>query len=122
MFFPASAMSLLRAESPDDGSAPPIGSREHVLRILREACDASAPRGWSAAPRPAFVVSLPQLRASVTAYVAGLRREQLPPQTVLVHVKAMLREGLPSRLDVGTERELTAEVVRWCIEAYYDGH
>ncbi len=91
--------------------------------MLRQTRDVAARRQGDRpdAPHPTDIALRPQLRASVTAYVVGLRREQLPPQTVVVLIKALLREGLPPRVDPAAERELTAAVVRWCIEAYYDG-
>ena len=57
-------------------------------------------------------------RAAGTAYARQLRAEGLPPERMLVLVKeATSHHGFPG---FGAQ-ELTNDIVRWSIEAYFDG-
>ena len=56
-------------------------------------------------------------RAAATAYARQLRAEGLPPQRMLVLVTAATsHQGFPG---FGAQ-ELTNDIVRWSIEAYFD--
>lgn len=56
-------------------------------------------------------------RAAATAYARQLRAEGLPPERMLVLVKAATsHQGFPG---FGAQ-ELTNDIVRWSIEAYFD--
>ena len=57
------------------------------------------------------------VRASATAYARRLRDEGLTPERMLVLVK--VAAGHPGAHGFGA-RELTNDVVRWSIEAYFD--
>jgi hypothetical protein len=64
------------------------------------------------------------LRTEVTRYVYGLRAEGARPEQMIVQVKGFVREimrGEGWTDDPDATRLLTAQVVRWSIEAYYDG-
>ena len=58
------------------------------------------------------------VRASATAYARRLRDEGLTPERMLVLVK--VAAGHPGAHGFAA-RELTNDVVRWSIEAYFDG-
>jgi hypothetical protein len=62
-----------------------------------------------------------QLRASLTGYVRRLAAEGLPAERMLVLVKRAVRDALPSQADPDQARLLLEDVVRWSIEAYFDG-
>ena len=56
-------------------------------------------------------------RAAATAYARQLKAEGLPPERMLVLVKTATRNhGFPG---FGAQ-ELTNDIVRWSIEAYFD--
>lgn len=57
------------------------------------------------------------VRASATAYVRQLRAEGVTPERMLVLVKAAT--AAPGPTGFGSQ-ELTNDVVRWSIEAYFD--
>ena len=79
---------------------------------LRE--DADRARQESAARRT-------ELREAVRAYVRDLRDEGQPPQRMLVLVKSAVRDSTPLRTEpLEARQELTADVVRWSVEAYYE--
>ena len=57
------------------------------------------------------------VRAAATAYARQLKAEGLPPERMLVLVKeATSHQGFPG---FGAQ-ELTNDIVRWSIEAYFD--
>ena len=63
-----------------------------------------------------------EVRAAVFAYVATLKSDGLPPERVLVAVKAAARSaGIPDSpwLDIGDGPRRMSPVVGWCIEEYY---
>jgi hypothetical protein len=61
------------------------------------------------------------LRGAVRDYTRRLRADGVPPQALLVLVKSALRESTPAGIGALEAREaLTADVVRWSVEAYYD--
>ena len=115
-----------------------IGSRAHIHETLtraRGAIEAAGERvasSRSTAARSSTPVdgatsvghasnALPvELRASVTAYVRHLRDDGVPPQRMLVLVKAAVRESAPPELDALEARALLEDVVRWSVDAYYD--
>ena len=70
-----------------------------------------------------LVALLAQLRAATTRYVYALRADGARPEQVLVQVKGLVRESMSAEgwSDPEATRALTAEVVRWSIDAYYDG-
>lgn len=81
------------------------------------AADAARLRERSAAGR----AEQAELRGAMGDYVRRLRADGVPPQSMLVLVKEALRESTPAGLAALEAREaLTAEVVRWSVEAYYD--
>ena len=61
-----------------------------------------------------------QLRATVVAYVRQLKADGLPPERVLVLVKAAVLEATPPEFERGEARALMEEAVRWSVEAYYE--
>ena len=115
-----------------------IGSRAHIRATLSRA--RSAVRGaqermetsQSLLARASVLVGMSttrvqassalraELRASVTAYVHHLRADGIPPERMLVLVKATLRESTPPELDAVEARTLMEDVVRWSVDAYYD--
>lgn len=56
------------------------------------------------------------VRASAIAYARRLRDEGATPERMLVLVKAAAHHGIPG----SNAQELTNDVVRWSIEAYFD--
>jgi len=62
------------------------------------------------------------LRAETTRYVCALRAEGARPEQMLVQVKAFVHQAMVAEawFDPEATRALTAEVVRWSIDAYYD--
>ena len=123
------------ATCPDDGGEV-VGSAEHLHFSFGRAANAAdrAVGLWLAhqshaevsADRPhssnqgadSELQSLRALvRASATAYARRLRDEGLTPECMLVLVKAAA--GHPGTLGFGA-RELTNDVVRWSIEAYFN--
>jgi hypothetical protein len=77
-------------------------------------------RGTTSDP---LVALLAQLRAVTTRYVYTLRAQGARPEQMIVQVKGLVREvmGAEGWVDPEASRVLTAEVVRWSIDAYYDG-
>src|SRR5438477_12806778 len=66
------------------------------------------------------------LEAAASVYIAGLKTRQLPPEEMLVRVKAILAEcGLRpaqpphDKSAVPTGGSLYHHVIAWCIEQYY---
>jgi hypothetical protein len=57
------------------------------------------------------------VRASATAYARRLKADGLPPERMLVLVKTAA--GHPGEPGFGA-RELTSDVVRWSIDAYFN--
>ena len=57
------------------------------------------------------------LRASATAYARRLRADDIPPERMVVLVKEAA--GQPSSIGFAAQ-ELTSDMVRWSIEAYFD--
>jgi hypothetical protein len=86
-------------------------ARARQERALARIDDATGVRGATAARAEA--------RAAVTAYVVRLRGEGLPPQRVLVALKAVARDASPPDLEMLDQRALIEDVVRWSIAAYY---
>lgn len=62
-----------------------------------------------------------QLRVSIGAYVCRLRAEEVPPERMLISVKALVRDAMPHELDAGDAHDLMEDAVRWSIVAYYQG-
>ena len=79
-----------------------------------------SPRDGAADP---LVALLAQLRAVTTRYVYALRAQGARPEQMLVRIKAFVRDSMRAEewSDPEATRVLTAEVVRWSIDAYYDG-
>jgi len=119
-------------------SDAPLGTREHLRRAVASAQQtvlatraerettrallartASLLDGGGRALQRSLALRA-QLRASVTAYVRALRAEQTPPQRALVLVKTAVQEAPPPALDADEARALMDDVVRWCVEAYYE--
>ena len=61
-----------------------------------------------------------ELRPSVIAFVRRLRDDGVPPEAMLVEVKAVLRDALPAELEPRDAQALVDDAVRWSIDAYYD--
>jgi hypothetical protein len=61
-----------------------------------------------------------EMRDAITQYAQSLRRSDVPPERVLVLIKAAMNAGLAgARCDEPVAEELLNEGVEWCIEAYY---
>ena len=86
-------------------------ARARQERTLARIDDATGMRGAAAARVEA--------RAAVTAYVGRLRAQGVPPQGVVVALKAAARDALPPDLETLDQRTLIEDVVRWSIAAYY---
>jgi len=119
-----------------DGGGEGVGSAEHLRFAFRRAANAAdravglwlahqshaevradRPHGSDQAVGSEFQSLRALVRASATAYARRLRDEGLPPERMLVLVK--VAAGHPGTLGFGA-RELTNDVVRWSIEAYFD--
>lgn len=57
------------------------------------------------------------LQVAARAFAAALRRENVPPERMLIEVKELVRTSKPARGPEG--RELVDQVVSWSIEGYY---
>jgi hypothetical protein len=132
----SSAPSDSRAPSPAGEVA--VGSAEHLgFTFARAAAAADRAVGlWLARSGPAVRISddmpdpVPErsagelhalralVRASATAYARRLREQGTTPERMLVLVKTAA--GHPGSPGFGV-RELTNDVVRWSIEAYFEG-
>ena len=103
-----------------------------IHRAVRSLYDEAGRHAWATRALPSsahatregdpLVGLLAQLRAAVTRFVYQLRAEGAPPERVLVEVKRHVREAMAGDgwLDPAAVQALTAEAVRWSIEAYYD--
>jgi hypothetical protein len=58
-------------------------------------------------------------QATVTEFAARLRASGIPPERMLVVVKAAVRDVTPGVLSAAEQHTMTADVVRWSIEGYY---
>ena len=120
----------------DDGGGEAVGSAEHLHSAFSRAASvadravglwlahqshsevrADAPRSSDQGVGSEFHSLRALVRASATAYARRLRDEGLTPERMLVLVK--VAAGHPGTLGCGA-RELTNDVVRWSIEAYFD--
>jgi hypothetical protein len=62
------------------------------------------------------------LRDAICACVRALKGRGLTPEAVLIIVKAAVRQAMPSTLTsqpIEARERLTAQAVRWCVEAYF---
>jgi hypothetical protein len=59
------------------------------------------------------------LRQTVEECTRQLRRQQVPPETVLATVKAVTSSAAQAELGSRDVQVLVSEVVGWCINAYY---
>ncbi len=75
----------------------------------------------SASTREASAALRAQLHDAVDSYVRLLRREDVPPERMLVLVKAIVHESAPTlrARDGAPAHAIADDVVRWSIEAYY---
>lgn len=60
------------------------------------------------------------VRQSVQRYVVSMKALGTPPETTLRLVKETVAEHMPHPEREDATRALSASVVTWCIEAYYD--
>jgi hypothetical protein len=60
-----------------------------------------------------------ELRRTVTDFVERLRQAGDPPERVLASVKSVAH-SVTGSFDRDVEREITGQLVRWTIEAYYN--
>jgi hypothetical protein len=89
--------------------------RDSVRRVISEARGAVPDE-----PLADLVRCRPQLRASVTDYVDGLRRGGLPVERTLEKVQLIVREVEAGEGWDDAGGAIMSHVVRWSIEAYYD--
>ena len=119
-----------------DQSTEGVGSAEHLRSAFARAAGAAdravgiwlahqshaavradTPRSYDQGVGSEFQSLRALVRASATAYARRLRDEGLTPERMLVLVK--VAAGHPGAHGFGA-RELTNDVVRWSIEAYFD--
>ena len=119
-----------------DQSEETVGSAEHLRSAFGRAASAAdravglwlayqshaeVRADWPGSPDRGVGSEFHSLRArvqaSATAYARRLRDEGLTPERMLVLVK--VAAGHPGAPGLGT-RELTNDVVRWSIDAYFD--
>lgn len=96
-----------RTKPQDHASVRPLAAltghlRDAVLSLAARASDHSAS----------------ELRRSVTDFVERLRQAGDPPERVLASVKSVAH-SVTGSFDRDVEREITGQLVRWTIEAYY---
>ena len=131
-------------EHPDTSVDPMAAPRQALRRAVHDLRVEAERRAWTLRPvrdgvgtpftlppdrtsREAasdpLVGLLAQLRAVTTRYVYALRAQGARPEQMVVRVKAFVRESMGAEgwSDPEATRVLTAEVVRWSIDAYYDG-
>jgi hypothetical protein len=58
-------------------------------------------------------------RQTVEECTRQLKRQQVPPETVLAVVKSVARSSAHPELGLCDVQALVSEVVGWCIDAYY---
>ena len=92
-------------------ATPPRGT--DLRGRARTLIDAAAGRR-SAAP-----TTRREARDVVAAYAAQLRADGTPPERMLIVLKAPVRDATPGLLEQAQLHALTADVVRWSIEAFY---
>ena len=127
--------------SSDPSQEGPVGTRAHVRRALAKAKETltaahervARSQGVLAAAERSLSLGMPsqvplgeaatraELRAAVTALTRRLRDEGATPELVLVEVKSAVQEHLLPTLGPNEIRDLVTDVVRWAIEAYFDG-
>jgi hypothetical protein len=92
-----------------------VAARSVVARIGED-------EGLADAVSASLVGPLAQLRDATTRYVVALRADGAPPERMLVCVKALVRDALSAEgwCDPDATQSLTAAVVGWSIDAYYD--
>jgi hypothetical protein len=61
------------------------------------------------------------LRAAVCDYVRDAKARKNTPEKVLIVLKRTVADVAVARFSYRTMNDLTERVVRWCIDAYYDG-
>jgi hypothetical protein len=138
-----SAASIAKPAFIDSGLRPlpasvdtVVGSPEHLQSTFARAAAAAADRAVGAAvggpgfgkpddmlqsresrPDGDFRALRALVRASATAYARRLRDDGATPERMVVLVKAAAgRQGVPGL----SAQELTNDIVRWSIEAYFD--
>lgn len=126
----------LTARDPDRRAEGGVGSPEHLRSTFAEAAAATdravglwlSRKSGSVDLDPASLADAGQpdgdvrilralVRASATAYVRRLRADGATPERMLVLVK--VAAGHPGASGFGA-RELTNDIVRWSIEAYFN--
>jgi hypothetical protein len=60
-----------------------------------------------------------ELRQTVEECTRRLKRQQLPPETVLALVKTVVSSTALAELGQRDAKALVTEAVGWCIDAYY---
>ena len=120
---PSTAHAAQRAQlgrTLERAAAAMDASRDLHVRSLASLARADALVAISDSVRRQSAPDRAELRASVWAYAHTLRAEGLPPEAMIVEVKAAVRDATPVELDSLAARVLLADAVRWSIEAYYD--
>ena len=125
------------ATEPGSTAAAAVRHAVHDLRVETERrAWATRPPRDRTFPRPALPVAgasiggrpdpllalLAELQAVTTRYVRQLRAGGARPEQMVVQVKTFVRDAMLAEgwADPDATRALTAEVVRWGIDAYYD--
>jgi hypothetical protein len=85
------------------------------MATTKAACDAE---GEAASPE--LVGLLAHLQSTVVRYVHERRAEGAAVERVIPEIKELVREAASHEGWVDPAGALTAQVVRWAIEAYYD--
>jgi hypothetical protein len=109
---------LQRALSRMAGALAAAHARQRI-DVLRHVAQLDAHRGTVAVADEA-----PERReagVAVHAFVCALRDAGQPPERALVAVKSAVRDAAADVLDPEALHDLTEDVVRWSIAAYYEG-
>ena len=121
----------------------PVTSVRSAVRELHDESERRAPRRWSSLwsrseqkratisrlgladdeelPSNRIVGLLAQLRVATRLYVVGLRSDGVPPEQMLVQVKALVCGAMMDEgwWDRDATRSLVSAMVVWSIDAYY---
>ena len=62
---------------------------------------------------------LANARLAVCDYVRVQRAVDVPPESIIVHVKSIVLNSCRADTPFDVRQALTARVVEWCIDAYY---
>lgn len=94
-------------------------ARAHKRRSLELLSQSRERVQWSDALVGQSMAIRDRLRETVSALACLERTKGVPPERMLVLLKAILVEAKAEKLDASDAQSLLDDVIRWGIEAYY---